>query len=120
MTGLICKQPPYGGIRAIDLKTGKTLWDRSFGQARANGPFGIPSMLPFTIGTPNNGGPLVTVGGLTFITAATDNNLIHKKKFGPAWGRNVAPELELAPCESNDADLNSSHGQDRMISVTVA
>jgi glucose dehydrogenase len=28
-TGLLCKQPPYGHIRAIDLKTGKTLWDHA-------------------------------------------------------------------------------------------
>ena len=72
-TGLMCKQPPYGGIRAIDLKTGETLWDTPLGTARENGPFGIPSMLPFKIGTPNNGGPLVTAGGLIFIAAATDN-----------------------------------------------
>jgi len=30
-TGLMCKQPPYGGIRAIDLATGETLWDRPQG-----------------------------------------------------------------------------------------
>lgn len=72
-TGLMCKQPPYGGIRAIDLKTGKTLWDEPLGEARANGPFGIPSMLPVTIGTPNNGGSVVTAGGLIFIAATTDN-----------------------------------------------
>ena len=73
ITGLLCKEPPYGGIRAIDLKTGKTLWDRPFGSARTNGPFGIPSMLPIEIGTPNNGGAVVTAGGLVFIAAATDN-----------------------------------------------
>ncbi|MGX1097779.1 membrane-bound PQQ-dependent dehydrogenase, glucose/quinate/shikimate family [Amorphus sp. MBR-141] len=72
-TGLMCKEPPYGGIRAIDLATGKTLWDEPLGQAVANGPFGIPSMLPLKIGTPNNGGPIVTAGGLIFIAAATDN-----------------------------------------------
>ncbi|MQT13800.1 membrane-bound PQQ-dependent dehydrogenase, glucose/quinate/shikimate family [Segnochrobactrum spirostomi] len=72
-TGLLCKEPPYGGIRAIDLKTGKTLWDHPLGEARGNGPFGIPSMLPITIGTPNNGGAVVTAGGLIFIAAATDN-----------------------------------------------
>ncbi|WP_456639671.1 membrane-bound PQQ-dependent dehydrogenase, glucose/quinate/shikimate family [Bradyrhizobium sp. USDA 10063] len=72
-TGLLCKQPPYGGIRAIDLKSGKTLWDRPLGQARTNGPFGIPSMLPIRIGTPNNGGAVVTAGGLIFIAATTDN-----------------------------------------------
>jgi quinoprotein glucose dehydrogenase len=72
-TGLLCKQPPYGGIRAIDLGTGETLWDRPFGTARKNGPFGIPSLLPFDIGTPNNGGAVLTAGGLIFIAAATDD-----------------------------------------------
>ena len=72
-TGLLCKQPPYGGIRTIDLRTGRTLWDRPFGTARKNGPFGIPSMLPVEIGTPNNGGSVVTAGGLIFIAAATDD-----------------------------------------------
>src|SRR5690606_9745949 len=50
VTGLLCKQPPYGGIRAIDLRTGRTIWDRPLGTARSNGPFGIPSGLPITIG----------------------------------------------------------------------
>jgi quinoprotein glucose dehydrogenase len=72
-TGMLCKQPPYGGIRAIDIATGKTLWDRPFGTARKNGPFGIPSYLPFHIGTPNNGGSVVTASGLVFIAAATDD-----------------------------------------------
>lgn len=72
-TGMLCKQPPYGGVRAIDLRTGRTLWDRPFGTARKNGPFGIPSMLPLDIGTPNNGGAVVTAGGLIFIAAATDD-----------------------------------------------
>lgn len=73
LTGIPCKEPPLGGIRAIDLATGETLWDRPLGTARRNGPFGIPSMLPFTIGTPNNGGSAVTASGLVFIAAATDN-----------------------------------------------
>ncbi|HEY9254132.1 MAG TPA: membrane-bound PQQ-dependent dehydrogenase, glucose/quinate/shikimate family [Stenotrophomonas sp.] len=72
-TQLLCKQPPYGGIRAIDLASGRTLWDRPFGSARGNGPFGIRSGLPIEIGTPNNGGPVVTAGGLVFIAAATDD-----------------------------------------------
>ena len=73
VTGLMCKRPPYGGIRAIDISTGKTLWDHPFGTARENGPFGIASGLPWTIGTPNNGGSVTTAGGLVFIAAATDN-----------------------------------------------
>ncbi|MDP1987282.1 pyrroloquinoline quinone-dependent dehydrogenase, partial [Phenylobacterium sp.] len=72
-TGLLCKQPPYGGIRAIDMRSGQTLWDRPLGTARKNGPFGIPSMLPLQIGTPNNGGSVITAGGVIFIAAATDD-----------------------------------------------
>ena len=71
--GVLCTRPPYGGIRAIDLATGKTLWDRPFGSARRNGPFGMPTFIPLEIGTPNNGGSVVTAGGLVFISAATDD-----------------------------------------------
>lgn len=74
-TGLLCKEPPYGGIAAIDLNTREMLWDRPFGSARKNGPFGIPTMLPIDIGTPNNGGGFVTASGLFFIAAATDDIL---------------------------------------------
>lgn len=72
-TGLLCTEPPYGGIAAIDLNTREVLWDRPFGTARKNGPFGIPSMLPLEIGTPNNGGGVITSSGLFFIGAATDD-----------------------------------------------
>jgi len=73
LTKLLCKQPPYGRIRAIDISTGRTVWDRALGTARRNGPWGIPSGLPLTIGTPNNGGAVVTAGGVAFIAATTDN-----------------------------------------------
>lgn len=72
-TGLMCKRPPYGGIRAIDIATGKALWDRPLGTARRNGPFNVPTGLPFAIGTPNNGGAVTTASGLVFIAAATDD-----------------------------------------------
>ncbi len=73
LTGMPCTSPQYGGITAVDLETGEQVWDVPLGTARRNGPFGIPSMLPFKIGTPNNGGSVVTSSGLIFIGAATDN-----------------------------------------------
>ncbi len=72
-TGLMCNKPPYGMITAIDMHTRKVLWQRPLGTARANGPFHLPTGLPFDIGTPNNGGPIITAGGLVFVAAATDN-----------------------------------------------
>lgn len=71
-TNLLCTQPPYGGIMAVDLATREVLWDKPFGSARRDGPFGLPSYLPFDIGTPNNAGAVVTAGGLVFIAATTD------------------------------------------------
>jgi len=34
-------------------------------------PLGIPSILPFDVGTPNNGGSVITASGLIFIASAT-------------------------------------------------
>jgi len=71
--GIPCQQPPYGMISAIDLKTRKLLWSHPFGTGREAGPFGIRSMLPFTMGVPNIGGSITTGGGVTFIGAAQDS-----------------------------------------------
>nr|WP_246377036.1 pyrroloquinoline quinone-dependent dehydrogenase [Gluconacetobacter aggeris] len=74
-TRLLCSKPPYGMITAIDMHTRKVLWQHPLGSARANGPWRIPTYLPLTIGTPNNGGPVVTAGGVVFVGATTDNML---------------------------------------------
>jgi quinoprotein glucose dehydrogenase len=71
-TGLLCNEPPYGSITAIDLMSRQVIWDVPLGTGRLNGPWGIPTHLPIPIGTPNNGGPVVTAGGVIFIGAATD------------------------------------------------
>jgi quinoprotein glucose dehydrogenase len=98
-TDILCKQPPYGGIRAIDLATGKTLWDHPFGTAQRNGPWGIPSMLPFVIGTPNNGGPLTTSSGLIFIAATTDDHIraIDLKTGRTVWSHQLPAGGQAAP-----------------------
>ena len=61
-------------IKAVDLATGKTLWDRPLGTAERNGPWGVPSLLPFEIGLPNNGGVLTTGSGVAFVGATTDDD----------------------------------------------
>ncbi|WP_282297568.1 PQQ-binding-like beta-propeller repeat protein [Stenotrophomonas sp. PS02289] len=74
-TGLSCKQPPYGGLRAVELRSGAVLWERPFGSARGIGPFGLRSHLPIEIGAPNAGGAVITASGLIFIAAANDDLL---------------------------------------------
>jgi quinoprotein glucose dehydrogenase len=70
-----CTRPPYGRLSAVDLKSGKLLWTRVFGTAQELGPFGIPSLLPLPLGTPNIGGAVVTQSGLFFIGATPDRYL---------------------------------------------
>jgi quinoprotein glucose dehydrogenase len=70
-----CLAPPWGFLGAIDLKTRKLLWRKPIGTGYDSGPLRIPSKLKITIGTPNNGGSVVTRGGVTFIAATLDRYL---------------------------------------------
>ncbi|MBE9639810.1 membrane-bound PQQ-dependent dehydrogenase, glucose/quinate/shikimate family [Salipiger pacificus] len=70
-----CIAPPWGYVAALDLKSKDVLWRRPMGTAADSGPLGIKTGLPVTVGTPSNGGPLATAGGLMFIGAALDNYL---------------------------------------------
>lgn len=66
--GIPCIAPPWGEIRAIDLKSRTTIWRKPFGTIRDRLP--VPLALP--LGMPSVGGPLTTAGGVTFIGAADD------------------------------------------------
>jgi quinoprotein glucose dehydrogenase len=67
--GLPCKQPAWGYIAGIDLKTNEIVWKKRIGTVRDSSP--IP--LPFKMGMPMLGGPMVTAGGVAFIGATADN-----------------------------------------------
>jgi quinoprotein glucose dehydrogenase len=73
--GVPCINPPYAVLTAVDLTTGKVIWSEPFGTAKENGPFGIPTMLPFTMGVPAIGGAVTTRSGLVFIGASMDKLL---------------------------------------------
>ena len=70
-----CQAPPWGRISAVDLASGKLVWSHPLGTARDSGPLGLPSLLPFNIGTPNLGGSVTTRGGVIFIAATQDKYL---------------------------------------------
>ncbi|WP_404476646.1 membrane-bound PQQ-dependent dehydrogenase, glucose/quinate/shikimate family [Novosphingobium sp. BL-52-GroH] len=70
-----CQAPPWGRLSAVDLASGKLVWSHPLGTARDSGPLGLPSMLPFRIGTPNLGGSVTTRGGVIFIAATQDKYL---------------------------------------------
>ena len=82
--GLPCNPPPWGQLHAIDMRTGKVLWEVPLGTTRDLAP-GSQLMMPKT-GTPNFGGPITTASGLVFIGAAMDNYL---RAFEGATGKEL-------------------------------
>jgi quinoprotein glucose dehydrogenase len=66
--GAPCVPPPWGVLQAVDLESGRTLWESTLGTTRDQAPW----PLWFDNGAPNLGGPLATAGGLVFIGATTD------------------------------------------------
>ena len=68
-----CNQPPWGKINAVDLATGKLVWSRPIGSGRDQGPLGMASHMPFTMGIFGFGGALGTQGGVVFAGATQDH-----------------------------------------------
>ena len=64
-SGVPCNAPPWGTVAAVDLFSGKKVWDVPLGSW-------IPDM---NTGTVTLGGPMVSAGGLVFTAAAMDNYL---------------------------------------------
>tara|TARA_B100000378_G_scaffold277177_1_gene276842 strand:+ start:49952 stop:52315 length:2364 start_codon:yes stop_codon:yes gene_type:complete len=68
-----CTEPPYGLVSAVDLVSGKLLWQKPFGTARDSGPLMMPLGIPIPMGVPNIGGGVVTGSGLAFIGATQEH-----------------------------------------------
>jgi quinoprotein glucose dehydrogenase len=71
---------PWGTLNALDLRTGKYLWQIPFGQY----PELVAKGMPDT-GSENYGGPIVTAGGLLFIAATNFDDKI--RAFDKATGK---------------------------------
>lgn len=77
--GYPASKPPWGTLTAINLNTGKTMWQIPLGEYRELVKKGIP-----VTGTENYGGPVVTAGGLLFIAATLDGKF---RAFDKATGK---------------------------------
>jgi quinoprotein glucose dehydrogenase len=69
--GIPCTAPPWGRLAAVDLERGEVLWQRPVGSLSDF----LPIAIPWEVGTPNLGGPLVTGHGLIFLGATMDDYL---------------------------------------------
>jgi quinoprotein glucose dehydrogenase len=69
--GLPCQAPPWGYVAGVDLRTGKIAWKHKNGTIQDAAPLPIP----LKIGVPGIGGPIITAGGVAFLSATIDNYL---------------------------------------------
>ena len=67
--GVPCQAPPWGYVAGVDLTTGRIAWQHRNGTVRDITP--IP--VPFRMGVPNIGGPIVTSGGVAFLSGTIDD-----------------------------------------------
>ena len=82
--GLPCNPGPWGQLHAVDMATGKILWEVPLGTTADLAP-GSQFIL-HGMGTPNFGGPIVTGTGIVFIGAAMDNYL---RAFDARTGKEI-------------------------------
>ncbi|MDQ2081976.1 membrane-bound PQQ-dependent dehydrogenase, glucose/quinate/shikimate family [Xanthobacteraceae bacterium Astr-EGSB] len=66
--GIPCQEPPWGYVAGADLTTGKIEWRHKNGTVRDLSP--VP--LPLTMGVPSLGGPMITGGGVAFLSGTLD------------------------------------------------
>lgn len=67
--GFPCTAPPWGYVAGADLASGRIVWKHRNGTVRDLAP--IP--LPFRMGVPNIGGPIMTAGGVAFLSGTLDD-----------------------------------------------
>ena len=69
--GLPCKQPAWGYVAGVDMKTHEVVWRKRIGTIR-DSLQGL-QLPPLKIGVPMLGGPISTAGNLMFIAGTQDN-----------------------------------------------
>jgi quinoprotein glucose dehydrogenase len=67
--GIPCQAPPWGYVAGANLATGDIAYKHKNGTVMDMTP--LP--LPFKVGVPGIGGPIITKGGVAFLGAAVDN-----------------------------------------------
>jgi quinoprotein glucose dehydrogenase len=67
--GIPCQAPPWGYVAGADLRTGRIVWKHRNGTVRDLSP--IP--LPIRMGVPDLGGPVITAGGVAFLSGSMDD-----------------------------------------------
>ncbi|WP_455424498.1 glucose/quinate/shikimate family membrane-bound PQQ-dependent dehydrogenase [Dryocola sp. LX212] len=84
--GIPCQKPPFGTMSAVDLKSGKIVWQVPVGTVQDTGPLGIRMHMPIPIGMPTLGASLSTQSGLLFFAGTQD---FYLRAFDTANGKEI-------------------------------
>jgi len=101
---LPCTPPPWGTVEAVDLFSGKKMWDVPLGSYSKDQQSG----------TINFGGPIVTAGGVVFAAAAMDNFI---RAFDSETGREIW-KFEL-PASAQATPMTHSTGGKQYLVVAA-
>jgi len=88
---MMCQQPPWGSLTAVNVSTGEFAWRVALGVTDA-----LPVEKQRT-GRPSSGGPIVTASGLVFIGATDDSRF---RAFETKTGRELWTEKLAASSHS--------------------
>jgi quinoprotein glucose dehydrogenase len=106
--GAPCNPPPWGQLTAIDMKTGQTRWQVPFGRLKLS----TGLLTPSSWGAPNQGGPIVTRGGLVFIGASLDSVF---RAYDIQTGRQVWYAAVPAPATATPMTFRHTDGRQYVV-----
>ena len=108
--GLPCQQPPWGYVAGLDLRSGEVVWKHRNGTVRDQSP--LP--LPFKMGVPDLGGPIVTAGGVAFMSGTID---YYVRAYDVTTGEQLWEDRLPAGGQATPMTYLDSQGRQRLLVV---
>ncbi|HET6618823.1 MAG TPA: PQQ-binding-like beta-propeller repeat protein [Dongiaceae bacterium] len=108
--GLPCQSPPWGYVAGVDLTTGKIVYQHVNGTVRDLSP--IP--LPFKMGVPGIGGPIITKGGVAFLSGTMDD---YVRGYDLATGKEIWRDRLPAGGQATPSTYQGSDGRQYLVVV---
>ena len=108
--GLPCQQPPWGYVAGVDLTTGETVYKHVNGTVRDLSP--IP--LPFKMGVPGIGGPIITKGGVAFLSGTLD---YYVRGYDLATGKEIWRDRLPAGGQATPSTYQGADGRQYLVVV---